>query len=367
MEANHVALKRHPVAHRALVFGLTGLGVLGADKLGGAVVAVDLPHALGGGVFARFAGNKVGLPNDIAALVVVARVLLGQVDVDIRLPIGLALGGKGVGLLGVIDLNLAGLLVVYSILDLLGKRAAIDRPTKVTAFDGTLLAIGARPPTSGAHGVKAIGEVCCPVADLGGVKCGVRGVGKTDPLQHRAAVDLAGIVAVELKGHVNAQEVVGGIACGLDLVVGECAVERLVGIVSELRKIDGLGQRRELDLRILNDMLAVELFVGAGLLDRELARLLVVGARCLKGTRAALVECVDGGTQILLELLLVKGVREHGQVDVLFQVDGTVFGRANVLAAERGNQARRPQQRLVAADNLVGSCLAVDDGLVGFG
>ena len=114
-------------------------------------------------------------------------------------------------------------------------------------------------------------------------------------------------------------------------------------------------------------MLAVELFVGAGLLDRELARLLVVGARCLKGTRAALVECVDGGTQIPFELLLVKGVREHGQVDVLFEVDGTVFGRANVLAAERGNQARRPQQRLVAADNLVRSCLAVDDGLVRFG
>ena len=146
VEANHVALKRHPVAHRALVFGLTGLGVLGADKLGGAVIAVDLPHALGGGVFARFAGNKVGLPNDISALVIVARVLLGQVDVDIRLPIGLALGGKGVGLLGVIDLNLAGLLVVNSILDLLGKRAAVDGPTKVTAFDGAPLAIGEWSP-----------------------------------------------------------------------------------------------------------------------------------------------------------------------------------------------------------------------------
>lgn len=63
-----------------------------------------------------------------------------------------------------------------------------------------------------------------------------------------------------------------------------------------------------------------------------------------QGARAAFVESVDGGAQIPFELLLVKGVREHGQVDVLFQVDGTVFGCANVLAAERGNQARRPQQ-----------------------
>ena len=76
VETDHVALERHPVAHRALVFGLTRLGVFGSDQGAAAVVAVDLPHALGGGVFARFAGNKVGLPHDIAALVIVARVLL---------------------------------------------------------------------------------------------------------------------------------------------------------------------------------------------------------------------------------------------------------------------------------------------------
>ena len=61
-------------------------------------------QSLGGGVLARLAGNKVGLPNDIAVLVIVARVLLGQVDVDIRLPVGLSLCGKGVSLLGVLDL-----------------------------------------------------------------------------------------------------------------------------------------------------------------------------------------------------------------------------------------------------------------------
>ena len=142
VEADHVALKRHPVAHRTLVFGLTGLGVLGSDQGAAAVVAVDLPHALGGGVFARFAGNKVGLPDDITVLVIVARVLLGQVDVDVCLPVGLSLCGKGVGLLGVLDLDLAGLLVVNSVFDLLGERAAVDGPTKVTAFDGALLAIG---------------------------------------------------------------------------------------------------------------------------------------------------------------------------------------------------------------------------------
>lgn len=52
VEADHVALKRHPVAHRALVFGLTGLGVLGSDQGAAAVVAVDLPDALGRGVLA---------------------------------------------------------------------------------------------------------------------------------------------------------------------------------------------------------------------------------------------------------------------------------------------------------------------------
>lgn len=56
VEADHIALERHPVAHRAFVFGLTGLGVLGSDQGAAAVVAVDLPHALGGGVFA-------GLPD----------------------------------------------------------------------------------------------------------------------------------------------------------------------------------------------------------------------------------------------------------------------------------------------------------------
>lgn len=137
---HHVALKRHPVAHRALVFGLTGLGVLGSDQGAAAVVAVDLPDALGRGVLARLARDKVGLPNDISALVIVARVLFGQVDVDIRLPVGLSLCGKGVGLLGVLDLDFAGLLVVNGVLDLLGERAAVDGPTKVAAFDGALLA-----------------------------------------------------------------------------------------------------------------------------------------------------------------------------------------------------------------------------------
>ena len=99
VEADHVALERHPVAHRALVFGLSGRGIFGTDERACAVVAVDLPHALRGCVLAGQARDKVGLPHDIAVLVVVARVLLGQVDVDIGLPIGLALGGKRVGLL----------------------------------------------------------------------------------------------------------------------------------------------------------------------------------------------------------------------------------------------------------------------------
>ena len=120
VEADHVALKRHPVAHRALVFGLACLGVLGTNQRARAVVAVDLPDALGRGVLARLARDKVGLPYDIAALVVVARVLLGQIDIDVCLPVGFALCGKGIGLLGILNLDFAGLLVVNGVLDLLG-------------------------------------------------------------------------------------------------------------------------------------------------------------------------------------------------------------------------------------------------------
>ena len=79
-------------------------------------------------------------------------------------------------------------------------------------------------------------------------------------------------------------------------------------------------------------MLAVEFFVGARLLDGKLAGLFVIGAIGLERARTALVKLVDGGAQILLKLLLVKGVGEHGQVDVLIKIDfvggGGCFGLA---------------------------------------
>ena len=68
-------------------------------------------------------------------------------------------------------------------------------------------------------------------------------------------------------------------------------------------------------------MLAVEFFVGARLLDGKLAGLLVIGAIGLERARTPLVKLVDGGAQLLLKLLLVKGVGEHGQVDVLIKID----------------------------------------------
>ena len=187
--------------------------------------------------------------------------LLGQVDVDVCLPVGFALCGKGVGLLGVLDLDLAGLLVVDGILDLLGERSTVDGPAKVATLDSALLAVGARPPASGSHSVKAVGKFGGPAADLRGVERGVRRIGKADPLQHGAAIDLAGVLAVELESDVDAQEVVGGIACSLNLVVGQRSIERLIGIVAELRKIDGLGERGKLELGELNDILAVEFLI----------------------------------------------------------------------------------------------------------
>ena len=114
-------------------------------------------------------------------------------------------------------------------------------------------------------------------------------------------------------------------------------------------------------------MLAVELLVGSGLLDGEFAGFLVIGAGGLEGARAALIELVDGAAQVILKLLLVKGIGEHGQVDVLIQVDRAVLGGAIGFSAERRDEARWPQQRLVFADNLVGGFLAIDDGIVGLG
>ena len=67
-------------------------------------------------------------------------------------------------------------------------------------------------------------------------------------------------------------------------------------------------------------MLAVEFFVGARLLDGKLAGLLIIGAIGLERARTALVKLIDGGAQILLKLLLVKGIGEHGQVDVLIKI-----------------------------------------------
>ena len=52
--------------------------------------------------------------------------------------------------------------------------------------------------------IKAVGELGCPAADLRRIECGVGGIGKADPLQYGAAINLAGILAVELEGHVDA-------------------------------------------------------------------------------------------------------------------------------------------------------------------
>ena len=42
VESNHVALKRHPIAHRALVFGFTGLGVPSFQR-----IPIDLSQCRG--------------------------------------------------------------------------------------------------------------------------------------------------------------------------------------------------------------------------------------------------------------------------------------------------------------------------------
>ena len=114
-------------------------------------------------------------------------------------------------------------------------------------------------------------------------------------------------------------------------------------------------------------MLAIELLVGAGLLHGELAGLIVIGACGLKSARAALVKGVDGATQVFLELLLVKGVGKHGQVDLFIEIDRFFLGGGIGFTGERRDKAGGPKQRLVSLDDLACRGLAVDDRLVGFG
>ena len=114
-------------------------------------------------------------------------------------------------------------------------------------------------------------------------------------------------------------------------------------------------------------MLAIDLLVGAGLFDGELSGFLVVRAAGFERARAAVVELVDGGAQVILELLLVESVRKHRQIDVLVQVDRVGRGGGVGLAAERFNQANGPDEGLVVGDDLFCCRLAVDDGFIGFG
>ena len=114
-------------------------------------------------------------------------------------------------------------------------------------------------------------------------------------------------------------------------------------------------------------MLAVELFVGARLLDGKLAGLLVIGAIGLERARTALVKLVDGGAQILLKLLLVKGVGEHGQVDVLIKIDFVGGSGCFGLATKRLYETDRPHKGFVMANDLFCGSFAVDDGLIGLG
>ena len=166
METHHVALKGHPVVDLAFVFWLAGFGVLFADKRCSATVAVDLPYAFGCGMLTRQPRDEVCFPDDGTIFVIVAGILFGKIDVDIGLPVGFALCGEGIGLLGILNFDVARLLVVYGVLYLLGDRFAVNGPAKVAALDGALLTVGSCPPARGSYGVKAVGELCGPATDL---------------------------------------------------------------------------------------------------------------------------------------------------------------------------------------------------------
>ena len=64
---------------------------------------------------------------------------------------------------------------------------------------------------------------------------------------------------------------------------------------------------------------------------------------------------------------MIKGIGEHGKVDILIQVDLVGSDGGFGLAAQGLNEADGPHKGLVVANDLFCGSFAVDDGLIGLG
>ena len=317
-------------------------------------------------ILRRVTGDDARLPEDVTVGIVVASILLGDVNVDIGSPVALTLVGVGVALGFVGELDIARLLVRDGVLDSAYQRVDIDAPTVVAARDGDLFAVGARVGALRPDGVVVVGELVRPVREALVAERGVERVVEGDPVLKGGAVELAGVVAVELEGHVHTEEVVRGVAGGLDLVIGEAVVERRVGVITELGEVCRARKRRELHLGVLDDVVAAELLHGLGLGEGELALVGVEGLRCAEGAGAALVELVDGLAELGLEFVFFKGGGEERRVDILAEVDCSVGGGA-VGGAEVLHELDGPCERGLGRDFLAGGRFAIDERLVRLG
>ena len=258
--------------------------------------------------------------------------------------------------MGIFDL--AGLLVRHGLLDELGERRLVADPAVGAAGDVDHLAVGARVAALGADRVElGGGELADPGREPLGVQGGVEVLVEGDPLGHRLAVERRDHRAAHLEVDVDADDLVGGVACRLELLVARPARERLVHGVVELER--GLGRRHGL-LGGGDDGVAAELLVGARTGDGEHARLLVIGPRGVEGAGAVGVELVDRRAERLLERRLVVG---HGQ--------RRGVGRGIRAAGDEvADQPDRPDERLVGAEDGIRLRLRVDGerarlGLVG--
>ena len=335
MKAHGTADEGHPVIDVGDVDGLSGLWIFFAGELNVALLVVNGVNAGRRRIaLIGIARNDARLPFEVAVCIVVARVLLGKVDVDIGTPIGLAcIGVFCSGLLGG-DVDIARLLVGNGVLDHLGEGHLVADPAIGAAADGDLLAIRARVGALAAGGIElGHGEVVNPFGKLIVVERGVERVVEGDPLAHLGAVERSHSGSAHLEIHVDAEQLICCVAGLLELFVGGASGERLVGRIVKgaggLSVLDGF--RCRLCYRI-----GIYALARTRLFDGELAGIGVIGAGGIEGAGSVLVEGIDGGGE-----LLVKGVLVVGCLGCLVE-RGEVF--LGVTRGERSDELDGPEE-----------------------
>ena len=161
MQANAVALERHPVLNLGFVILFT-IGLV-TDKRRGTLLVIQIVHTLGrSSICRRRTRDARSRIHQIVGSIVVADRLLRQVNVHIGSPVALARTVESSSGLFAGDIDGGGIAGAHSIKDRLGKGLRVYLPAIRTVGSGAHLAVGARPRARGAHGVpRSIRQPWC--------------------------------------------------------------------------------------------------------------------------------------------------------------------------------------------------------------